>query len=230
MQTLHFNFIGNKFLQKNKKTIINFLFSDKNKIDDIEKILRKLPINSAIIFREYNLPLETREAIVVELLKQARKLKIKILIGKNFSLSKKINADGYHYSDRQKFGSEEWLDYIKFRIFSRYNLINKNHSFVYSCSCHSLSSFYKLKNNENFTKIFISPIFTTTSHQEDLPIGMLQLKKIILKNNVFTKNKKICSNKFKEIYPLGGINKKNIKSLSRLNISGFAGIDLFKNL
>ena len=40
MQTLHFNFIGNKFLQKNKKNIINFLFSDINKIDDIEKILR----------------------------------------------------------------------------------------------------------------------------------------------------------------------------------------------
>ena len=87
-----------------------------------------------------------------------------------------------------------------------------------------------MQNNENFTKIFISPIFATTSHQGDLPIGMLQLKKIILKNNVFTKNKKISSNKFKEIYPLGGINKKNIKPLLRLNISGFAGIDLFKNL
>jgi len=229
LQALHFNFISNKFLQKNKKNIINFLFSDKNKINDIEKILKKLPINSAIIFREYNLPQKNREAIAIELLKQAHKLKIKILIGKNFSLSKKINSDGYHYSDKEKFGSKEWLDYIKFRIFSRYNLINKNHSFTYSCSCHSLSSFFKLKNNKNFTKIFISPIFTTTSHKEDLPIGMLQLKKIILKNNSI-RNKKICSNKFKEIYPLGGINKRNIKSLSRLNISGFAGIDLFKNL
>ncbi len=229
MQTLYFNFISNKFLQKNKKNIINFLFSDKNKIDDIERILKKLPANSAIIFREYNLPKKNREDLAIKLIKKAHKLKIKVLIGKNFVLSKKIGADGYHYSDKQKFGSDEWQDHIKFRTFSQHNLrVKKNNSFISSVSCHNLLSFCKLKNSKNFIKIFVSPIFTTTSHQKDLPIGILQLKKIILKNNI--RNKKTSSNKFKEIYPLGGINKKNIASLSKLNISGFAGIDLFKNL
>ena len=74
-------------------------------------------------------------------------------------------------------------------------------------------------------------------NNHEFRIKKLQKVKIVFLSSVFKKNKNYLGiNKFRnlvkifksDIVALGGINNKNLKNLSLLNIIGFAGIDFFK--
>ena len=61
--------------------------------------------------------------------------------------------------------------------------------------------------------IFLSPIFQTNKSKKFLGV---------VKFNMLARNSKI------KIFALGGINKRNIKKIKSLNISGFGAIKYFK--
>jgi thiamine-phosphate pyrophosphorylase len=130
---------------------------------------------------------------------------LKILVGKDFALAKKIKADGVHFSDFDKLP----LQFLKKKSFPK--------KFIFSFSSHNFKSALKTKAN----MIFISPIFPTTSHAEAKSLGLKNLAKIAFKS----KNPNYLT---RSVYALGGVNSKNIKSLRKLKISGFGAIDFFK--
>ena len=100
-----------------------------------------------------------------------------------------------------------------------------------------LPSFNKSFNHlaYNFKKKFI--ILGSAHSLQELNIKKLQAVKIFFVSSLFKKNKNylgIYKFKFfenftkKRLVALGGINEKNIKKLSLLNICGYAGISVFK--
>ena len=153
-----------------------------------------------MIIREYDLATKEREVFAQKISNLARNRGLKILVGKDLVLAKKIKADGVHFSD---------FDKLPFSLL-------KPRSFIFSFSCHSLKSFLgsqRLKPD----MIFISPIFPTSSHKETKSLGLQCLIKII------TKNRNALP-----IYALGGVNSTNIKSLKKLGLAGFGAINFFQ--
>lgn len=172
--------------------------------------------------REYDLNYNDRKIFAKNImfwtkLPDIKSLNLKVLIGKNISLAKEVKADGVHFSDFDHLPIES----LKKAAFPK--------EFIFSLSCHSLKSVLSvidsrigLKNAFKPDVIFISPIFPTTSHLGKKSLGIRKLSEISLK----TKNRAYCGS---SIYGLGGVNLSNIPSLRKLNLSGFAAINLFLN-
>ena len=201
----------NKFKKSSSKKDlpVSVFFSNRAVITSLESTIKHLPKNSAIIIREYDLEEKDREIFAKKIVALARPLGLKILVGKDLSLAKKIKADGVHFSD---------FDKLPLQFFQQKNFPEK---FIFSFSCHNLKSALKAEKS-GFDMIFISPIFPTTSHLNTKNMGLKNLAKISLK----TKSTPYCESSF---YALGGINSQNLSSIRKLNLAGFGAISLFLN-
>ena len=201
----------NKFKKSSSKKDlpVSVFFSNRAFITSLESTIKHLPKNSAIIIREYDLEEKDREIFAKKIVALARPLGLKILVGKDLSLAKKIKADGVHFSD---------FDKLPLQFFQQKNFPEK---FIFSFSCHNLKSALKAQKS-GFDMIFISPIFPTTSHLNTKNMGLKNLAKISLK----TKSTPYCESSF---YALGGINSQNLSSIRKLNLAGFGTISLFLN-
>ncbi len=182
-------------------------FTDRKKVLDFEQTIKNLPKNSIIIIREYDLDKKNREEFAKKIISFARSDCMKVLVGKDFELAKKIKADGIHFSDFDKIP----LEFFKKKSFSK--------KFIFSFSCHSEKSFLKWKSFDP-NIIFIAPIFPTTSHVGTKNFGLKNLAKITFRQKKY-------GHFLPKIYALGGINLANITSVRKLGISGFGAIDLF---
>ena len=187
-------------------------------------MIKTLPKNSAIIIREYDLKKEEREIFARKIAKLARARSLKILVGKDFGLAKKIKADGVHFSDRDRLP----LQFFKKKSFPK--------NFLFSFSCHSAKAFLRARKFRP-DMVFLSPVFATTSNpetkflrhssassdgmgiNEDLRQSLFGLRNFA---KIAVQNKNSLS-----IYALGGINSQNLKILTKLKIKGFGAIDYF---
>ena len=193
---------------ENNKSL--FFFTDRNKIGDLNQVLKNLPKKTCIIFREYDLLTKEREELALKYFKISKRLGYNFLVGKDYSLALKIKCDGVHYSD--------------------YDLKNSLFKICYSCKKNNLIFSFALHNSKNLSylrklkpdNVFLSPIFKTSSHKNQRPLGLFYYLKIV---KVF--NKKSDKNIF---FPLGGIDLQNLRRLNNIKILGFGAIDFFKNL
>ena len=175
-----------------------FFFTDRKKFADIFETISALPKNTAIIIREYDLSADQRLVFAQKVITVAKKKKLKVLVGKDYDLARKIGADGVHFSDRDQ------------KVIAK----NKNHKMLLSYSCHSSASIIKSK-KLNADLVFYSPIFMSTSHPDQRPAGLCALRKFVMKSVV-------------PVYALGGVNENNIKSLINAGVAGVGGISIFK--
>ncbi len=194
-----------------KKLPLNFIFSNRKKITNLNLVINCLPKKfakeSAIIIREYDLARKERQEFALKIANQVRKKNIGFLIGKDVELSSQIKSDGLHFSD---------FDQMPIILLKK--MVAKK---IISFACHNLLSLKKANKkplSRYIDLIFISPIFSTTSHPNSVNLGLRNLAKFSLQNK-------------KPLYALGGINAKNINSLLKIkNLSGFGGIDIYQNL
>ncbi len=178
-------------------------FTDRKKISDFEKVIKNLPKNCTVVIREYDLDDKNREIFAEKIFSLSRAQGLKILVGKDFALARKIKADGVHFSDFDKLP----LKFFQKKSFPK--------NFIFSFSCHSEKSLLRIKKFKP-NMIFIAPIFATSSHVGTKSLGLLNFAKIAVKNKILS-----------PIYGLGGINSQNLKSLKKLKIAGFGAIDYF---
>ncbi len=191
------------------------MFDDNKKTIDINQVLKKLPNNSNIIFRNYHLNNKIKLELAKEYKKNTQKFSHNFIVGKDFNLANKISAHGIHFSDNDLKNNS-----LKILIYRRF-FGNKN--LFFSLAIHNLKSL-------NFCKIlqpdclFISPIFATTSHHDSRFLGFYN----------FIKFRHIICKKFKiniqKIAPLGGINLQNLRRLNNIKIAKFGAIDFFNDL
>ncbi|PPR37969.1 MAG: Thiamine-phosphate synthase [Alphaproteobacteria bacterium MarineAlpha6_Bin4] len=173
--------------------IFNDNFFDKKKFMNL-----KIPKKSALLLRSYNS--KDRNKIAKQLLKFCKMKKIKLLIGSDIKLAEKINADGIHFPEYML--NKNIINKIAIKkIKSRKNKI-------ITSAAHSLKS---IKKAECFgiDAALLSPIFPSKSHPKVKNLGLKKLNKILQKIEL-------------PIYALGGINLKNVKSLSKTGIIGYA--------
>jgi len=81
-------------------------------------------------------------------------------------------------------------------------------NFLIIGSAHNLKEI-RIKEAQKVSQIFISSIFKKKNY-----LGLYKFKNL-------------SKNTTKKIIALGGINKKNLRKINLLNVSGFAGIDIF---
>jgi thiamine-phosphate pyrophosphorylase len=187
-----------------------YFFIDRKKIHDLKQVLKNLPKKTCLIFREYDLPKQEREELALKYFKISKEFGHDFLVGKDINLAVKIKCDGVHFSDN---------DLTKSLLKIRYSC--KKNKLIFSFALHNLKnlSYLRILSPD---MVFLSPIFKTSSHQNQRPLGLFNYLKI---SKIF--NQKISKNNF---FPLGGINLQNLRRLNKINITGFGAIDFFKNL
>jgi len=197
----------NKFKKNHKKEKQNlptlFFFTDRKQFNDIFTIIKKLPQNSAIIIREYDLNQKERLKFAKKIVKIAKYKNLLTFAAKSLKLAVQAKTDGVHFSDNDK----SWMKYLFYKKF--------NQKFFLSCSCHNQKSINKIKEFPiNFA--FLSPIFDTKTHPNQKAIGHRNLIKL--------------QNHQSAIYALGGVNENNIKLLQNRKIKGVGAISLLTKI
>lgn len=208
--------LSNKLLLS-PKLVNSVFFTDRKIISNPEKIFSKLPKNSAIIFREYDLPKDERENLAQNLKEKNDKFSKKncrFIVGKDFALAKKIKADGVHFSDADK-------NILPFILQKK--SLPKN--FIFSLAIHHEKSWALVKKLQP-DLVFFSPIYRSSSHISKSSIGTIKFSSLLIKNKYYCCNNK---NSMPRIYALGGIKFSNIVNIRKLGIAGFGAIELFKN-
>jgi thiamine monophosphate synthase len=192
----------------NSRLSAGFYFTDRKKNNNLAKTINNLPKNSAVVFREYDLDFDKRIKLASKIVRICRQNNHKILIGKSFTIARELRADGVHFSD---------FDKLPIQFFKKNSFPKK---FIFSFACHDYKSV--LASRKFMTDVvFVSPIFTSTSHLNQATLGIRTLVKI---NSTAKKN-----NLAAKIYALGGVNSDNLHRLRKRGIEGFGAIDMFSN-
>jgi thiamine-phosphate pyrophosphorylase len=176
-------------------------FTNRKRCDDLSLVIKKLPKNSAVIFREYDLESKEREILAQKLFAICQAKNHKFLIGKNLELARKLRADGVHFSDK---------DLLPLEVFNRQNWPEK---FIFSFACHNFLSVIKSQ-QLGADMIFVSPIIASKSHPDVVPLGLRELSRIVRVSKI-------------PVFALGGVGAKNIHLLKKLGVAGFGGIGIF---
>lgn len=175
-----------------------FIIDDINFYQSI--IFRLPPKESMLILRMYQHP--ERSIIARDIVSICKKRQIKLLIAGDPYLAQKIQADGIHISQTSFYNLRGWR--------------HKMNNWIITAAAHDFKRLLEIKNHD-LTAALYSPVFNTTSHPKQQPIGPMLFAKHV---NTFTH----------PIYALGGINKNNINQLKHIDIVGIAGISIFHHL
>ena len=157
--------------------------------------IKKLPKNSAVILRDYNLSFEKRFELGKKIKKICREKKILFLVAANYKLALKLGADGMHLPEKL--------------IPNIYRIKQLNPQYIVCCAAHNYIAAVKAKKS-GADAILVSPVFKTNSHPNQKPLGALKAQKLA-KLGIKT-------------YALGGISAQNCKTLKNGGFTGFAGI------
>ena len=157
-----------------------------------------LPKNSTIIYRNYQN--QTDLNTIIKLKKICRKKNLYFILSNNIKLAIKLNLDGAYIPSFNKN-----LMHNCFQFKKKFKLIG---------SAHNLKEI-RIKENQNVTYIFLSPLFKTSKYKHFLGIYRF------LKLSKFTKKNIVC---------LGGVNKNNLNTIKLLDKNYIASISMFQNL
>ena len=182
----------------NKLPKIIIIFNEDD-FDEKKFLNLKIPKESAFLLRSYKV--KGRKKIAKQLLKFCKMKKLKLLIASDIKLAEDINAHGVHFPEYmiKKKNIINWVIVKNIKL-------RKN--WIITTAVHSLQA---IKNAEFFDidAALLSPVFSSKSHPNEKNLGINKFLKIVKKTKL-------------PIYPLGGINIKNIKSLVETDIIGYA--------
>ena len=152
---------------------------------------------TTIIFRNYDETID--EKLILTIKNYCKKKKNKFLISNDIKLAIKLNLDGVYIPSFNK--DKKHLSYS----------FKKN--FIILGSAHNIYEM-RIKENQNISKIFLSPLFKTAKKKENL--GMYKFMKLAKE----TKKTVVC---------LGGVNKNNIKKIQMMGFDNIGSITMLNN-
>ena len=187
--------LNNTAFVKNKKFYPTlWFFTDNLRNPDPYAILNQLPKNTGIVFRDYNIP--KRNHIAAKMAEFCRKKDLVLLIGGDSKLAVEVGATGVHIPEY----NSQTLPYLKIQ----------KPNWIISTSVHGKRSYQKAK-SLGINIIFLSPVFTTSSHPRGKPLGSLYISRLARDFGVFS-------------IALGGVNLKTVDSLNGTGVNGIAAI------
>ena len=163
---------------------------DQSHIDKQDK-------KTTIIFRNYDETID--EKLILTIKNYCKKKKNKFLISNDIKLAIKLNLDGVYIPSFNK--DKKHISYS----------FKKN--FIILGSAHNIYEM-RIKENQNISKIFLSPLFKTAKKKENL--GMYKFMKLAKE----TKKTVVC---------LGGVNKNNIKKIQMMGFDNIGSITMLNN-
>ena len=159
--------------------------------------LDKQDKKTIIIFRNYNQQID--EELILTIKNYCKKKGNKFLISNNIKLAIKLNLDGAYIPSFNK--DKKHLSY------------SFKKKFILLGSAHNIFEI-KIKEKQNISKIFLSPLFKTAKKKENL--GIYKFMKLARE----TKKTVVC---------LGGVNKGNIKKIQMMGFDNIGSITMLNN-
>lgn len=182
-----------------KKLPEQWLITDSKTIDPIIAA-EKLPKNSGIILRDYELSEKEKLEIGKVLKKICIRKKLVFLVAKEPKLALMLKADGIHLPEFMRGEIHKWR--------------SKKPDWIITAAVHSpRAALYAQENSAD--AIFVSPILPTKSHLLKKPLGMIGGTHYIYRGI--------------NAYGLGGLNMAHHKALKMAGFRGFAGISWVEN-
>jgi thiamine-phosphate pyrophosphorylase len=159
--------------------------------------LDKQDKKTIIIFRNYIQQID--EELILTIKNYCKKKGNKFLISNNIKLAIKLNLDGAYIPSFNK--DKKHLSY------------SFKKKFILLGSAHNIFEI-KIKEKQNISKIFLSPLFKTAKKKENL--GIYKFMKLARK----TKKTVVC---------LGGVNKNNLKKIQMMGFDNIGSITMLNN-
>ena len=159
--------------------------------------LDKQDKKTIIIFRNYIQQID--EELILTIKNYCKKKGNKFLISNNIKLAIKLNLDGAYIPSFNK--DKKHLSY------------SFKKKFILLGSAHNIFEI-KIKEKQNISKIFLSPLFKTAKKKENL--GIYKFMKLARE----TKKTVVC---------LGGVNKNNLKKIQMMGFDNIGSITMLNN-
>ncbi len=156
-----------------------------------------IDLNKNISFIWRNKDKETPIKTLIKLRDFCKKNQRRFYISNDINLAKKLNADGLYISSTNRNLTFKSISYKK-----KFKILGSAHNFKE----------IKVKELQNVSEIFLSPLFKDKKNQRLDIYKYLNLKRTTIMKDI----------------SLGGISYKNIKKLRLIKPYGFAGISFFK--
>ena len=154
-------------------------------------------LNQNISFIWRNKDKETSIKTLIKLRDFCKKNRRRFYISNDVKLAKKLNADGLYISSTNRSLAFKSISYKK-----KFKILGSAHNFKE----------IKVKELQNVSEIFLSPLFKDKKNQRLDIYKYLNLKKTTIMKDI----------------SLGGISYENIKRLRLIKPHGFAGISFFE--
>jgi len=156
-----------------------------------------IDLNKNISFIWRNKDKETPIKTLIKLRDFCKKNQRRFYISNDINLAKKLNADGLYISSTNRNLTFKSISYKK-----KFKILGSAHNFKE----------IKVKELQNVSEIFLSPLFKDKKNQRLDIYKYLNLKRTTIMKDI----------------SLGGISYKNIKKLRLIKPYGFAGISFFE--
>lgn len=168
-----------------------WLMTDPRFGDELPGAVRRLPFGSGVVFRHYELEKADRHLLFDQLARICRRRGIVMLLAGSEKEARRWHADGFH----QRSSGKSML--------------------IHSMAVHNRREL-ALAKRLRADAVFISPLFATSSHPGERPLGRLAFNRLAKQ-----------AGKMKVI-ALGGISRQSAENLPPNQIYGWAAIDAFR--
>lgn len=175
-----------------------FFMTDAKRCPNPAGVIKNLPGDCAVIFRDYKAP--NREALALRLAGLCQKKGLTFLVAGDARLAHRVGADGIHIP--------EWL-------LPRFGFAGqvKKH-WIITASAHNVGALRRAELS-GADAVLLAPVFHTESHPEKAGLGIHRLQRLAAYSSL-------------PFYALGGMNAEKMKRLPPMdNLAGVAGISLF---
>jgi len=167
------------------------LMTDDERLADPRAAVRAIPKGSMVILRARDA--ERRSRLAVDLRPLTRLRQIKLLIADDAALAMRSGADGIHLPEARAREAARWRAL--------------HPGWIITAAAHALAS----TQVPWVDAIFLSPVFTTTSHPGAKTLGSIKLRLIARSIRP-------------PVYALGGIDALTVRALSGARLAGIAAI------
>ena len=171
--------------------------TDTQRTPDPVSAVNRLPKGFGVILRHYDAPY--RHELAEELARLCRQRHITFLVANDWSLAKRVHADGVHLPEHAVRTSR--------------SLRKRSSNFLVTSAAHSQRSLWHAV-HAGVDAVLVSPVFPTSSHPGTRPIGLMRFLNI-------------CKISPIPVYALGGIDANATLRFQNSGCVGVAGISLF---
>jgi thiamine-phosphate pyrophosphorylase len=170
-------------------------FTDPQRTPDAEQIAAALPPGAAIVFRAFGAP--DAEAQALRLLAIARARRLKLLVGADAALARRVGADGVHLPERLAAQARR--------------LKARHPEWIVTAAAHSLAA-ARRAHAADADAVVVSTVFASRSPSAGRPMGPVRLAALVRQAGG-------------PVYGLGGIDNKTARRLKDAGLVGLAAVE-----